>query len=495
MEHLPTNLYTAEQVRKLDRRAMAAGLGDGVLMARAGESAWRVLRARWPEARRLLVVCGGGNNGGDGYVVARLAHTAGLAVQVLQLTPGDKLRGDAADAWAEAQRLGVPMTPWQGGALPAADTVVDGLLGTGLERDVAGRFAEAVERINAQSAPVLALDLPSGLAADTGAVLGCAVRATSTVTFIGIKRGLLTGSGPDHAGALVYDDLGVPATVFDGLPPAARRVPRPGWRAQLPARTPGQHKGASGHILVVGGELGTGGAVKLAAEGALRTGAGLVSAATRRDHVAGLVGSRPEIMARGVADAGELAPMLARATVIAAGPGLGQEDWGRDLLRACLAGERPLVVDADGLNLLAAEPCRREDWVLTPHPGEAGRLLGCPPATVQADRFAAAEALQQRYGGIVVLKGAGTLIQDGDSAVLCSAGGPALAVGGSGDVLSGVIAGLLAQGMALHDAACHGVCLHAVAGELVGSEGARGVLPSDLFRPLQRLANPPGPSP
>lgn len=489
MEDWPEALYTAEQVRELDRRAMDEGLGGGRLMARAGEAAWRIVRARWPEARRMVVLCGGGNNGGDGYVVAGLARSAGLEVTVYQLSPAERLRGDAAEAWKAARDTGVPMKAWQDAPLPAADVVVDGMLGTGLDRPVEGHYAQAITRVAEQGAPVLALDIPSGLAADTGRVLGAAVPATLTVTFIGIKQGLLTGRARDFVGELVYASLDVPPATFADVTPAARRVPGTQWRRSLPVRTPAGHKGRHGHVLVTGGELGMGGAVRLAGEAALRAGAGLVSAATRPSHVAAILAGRPEIMVHGIEDGGSLHALLDRASVIAAGPGLGREEWGRALLSVCLESDRPLVLDADALNLLAAEPRRRDDWILTPHPGEAARLLGCAVDEVEADRFAAVRALQARYGGVVVLKGAGTLIDGGEQPLLCSAGSSALAVGGSGDVLTGLIAGLRAQGLDATGAATTGVCLHALAGERIARDGTIGALPLDLLPAVQRLIN------
>lgn len=256
----------------------------------------------------------------------------------------------------------------------------------------------------------------------------------------------------------------------------------------LPARRPVAHKGDFGHVLVIGGDHGMSGALRLAGEAALRTGAGLVSAATRADHAASVSVARPELMSHGVESASALSPLLKRASVLAVGPGLGQGEWGRKLFSAVLESSLPMVVDADALNLLAAEPAHRNNWILTPHAGEAARLLGKTVVQVQADRVTSALALQQKYGGVVVLKGAGSLVVGAVGEIsICNDGNPGMASGGMGDVLTGVIAGLLAQGSDLTVAAQQGVCLHAHAADLAAKEGQRGLLASDLFPYLRRL--------
>lgn len=339
---------------------------------------------------------------------------------------------------------------------------------------------------------MLSLDIPSGLQADTGAILGTVIRATLTVTFIAPKLGLFTGAGPDCAGEIRVDDLTVPAAVFAAIEPAALRV----TAADLPDWLPGPrprsaHKGDFGHVLVIGGQPGMSGAPRLAAEAAARVGAGLVSVATHPVHAALLNVGRPELMCRGVLTPADLEPLLARAGVLAIGPGLGQDDWGRDLLVATLGTGQPCVLDADALNLLATAPARRTDWILTPHPGEAARLLDSTAAAVQADRPTAVRALQARYGGVIVLKGAGTLVCDGRRTWLVATGNPGMASGGMGDVLTGVIAGLLAQGLAPARAAVAGTLLHGLAGDTAVAAGERGLLAGDLFDALRQWVNEP----
>ncbi|HYW93363.1 MAG TPA: NAD(P)H-hydrate dehydratase [Gammaproteobacteria bacterium] len=494
MQELPQNLYLASQVGELDRSAIERfGIPGETLMERAGRAAFRELRRRWPEARRLVVCCGGGNNGGDGYVVARLARQAGLEVRLLGLREPDALRGSArwaARSWLEAGGGYEGYTSGTKLADARADVIVDAVLGTGLSREVGGDARQLVDAINAAGAAVLAVDIPSGLSGDSGRIMGTAVRADLTVTFIGLKRGLLTGDAPDCTGALRCDDLGIPAAVYDVAEPSARRVGRDDLSRLLPRRPRTAHKGRYGHVLVAGGGPGMPGAVRMAGEAALRIGAGLVSVATAPDHAGSVNVARPELMCHAIRSGADLAPLLERATVIAAGPGLGQSDWARSLFETVLAATQPLVLDADGLNLLAARPRKRERWVLTPHPGEAARLLECGVREVQSDRFAAAIALSRRYEAVVVLKGAGTVVADGERLAVSATGNPGMATGGMGDVLTGVVAGLLAQGLEPFDAARLGAFLHGAAADAAALDGERGLAALDLMPQLRRLSNP-----
>lgn len=490
-EQLPYALYRAEQVRLLDACAIERfGIPGETLMERAGVALWRLLERDWPQAKRLTILAGPGNNGGDGFVLARLAHCAGRQVCLVQLGDHSQLSGAAATAaaaYAEAGGESVIWPQWP----DASDLIVDALLGTGLRRALTGDLAAAIRRVNHSRAPVLAVDIPSGLSADSGQILGEAVRATATLSFIGLKQGLFTGDGPDCVGRIQFDSLGIPAAVYATTIAAARRIDWPKESARISPRPRSAHKGHCGHLVVIGGTPGMSGAVRLAGEAALRTGAGLVTVATHPDHATLLNLTRPELMVAAVQSADQLAPVVARATVVALGPGLGCAPWGRALFAQLLQEETardcPLVMDADALNLLAEQPMHRDHWVLTPHPGEAARLLACTAAEIAQDRFAAVAELQQRYGGIVVLKGAGTLIaspgQHGPA--LCSQGNPGMASGGMGDALTGIIGALLAQGLNLEQAATAGVCLHATAADWAAKEGERGLLASDLIQALR----------
>jgi hydroxyethylthiazole kinase-like uncharacterized protein yjeF len=493
----PLPLYRPDQVRAMDAHAIATLDVTAVeLMERAGAAAWKLLRERWPKARRIGVACGPGNNGGDGYVLARLAKADGCHVEVVipesMSPPEGAARADAAVRAAEAWRLAKGRTTYFDGNLPEVDAWVDALYGIGLKRAPEGMPRALIERINGARVPTLALDVPSGLDADRGSAIGVAVRADATLCFVAAKRGLYTGPARDFAGEVRLDTLGIAAETFAGFPPAAAWFAPPQLAAGLAPRHANAHKGEHGHVLCVGGEEGMGGAVRLCAEAALRTGVGLASVATRGAGVAALLAVRPEAMTHAVEDGDALRPLAARADVLAVGPGLGQGPWGRDLFETAIAAGKPLVLDADALNLLAEAPRALPLATLTPHPGEAARLLGIATAAVQADRFAAAEALAARFECVVVLKGAGTLVAaPGCTTAVIGAGNPGMATGGMGDVLTGVVAALQAQRLPPFEAAVYGALLHGAAGDAAAQvDGERGLLPSDLFRHLRRLANP-----
>lgn len=481
----PLSLHDAAQVRALDARLMAAGTPGAVLMQRAAQAAWRALRRRWPQLRKLCVLAGPGNNAGDGYLLAVLARRAGWDVQVYSLADPARLRDAAAQAYAEACAQGVQVQPWHAEAV-LDGLLVDAMLGTGLAGELREPYASAVARINASGLPCLALDIPSGLCADTGRLWGAAVRADLTVTFIALKLGLFTGAGPDQVGELCFADLQADAALCAAAPAMAQRLTA-GNLQRLPARPRTTHKGRCGRLLVVGGERGYGGAALLAAQSGLRGGAGMVSLATREEHVAGALARCPELMVRGLLSSGQLLALLPGHDVLVVGPGLGQGAWGRSLLTAAAQFEGAQVWDADALNLLAAGRVQiRAGAVLTPHPGEAARLLGCSLAEVQDDRPAAALRLAQRYQAVVVLKGAGSLVTDGHALRLCEHGHPAMAGPGLGDVLAGLIGALLAQGLAALPASELAVWLHARAGERLGQAG-RGLLASELVGVIREL--------
>jgi ADP-dependent NAD(P)H-hydrate dehydratase / NAD(P)H-hydrate epimerase len=473
-------------MRELDARLIAAGTPAFELMQRAAHAAWRALRKRWPDAGSVTVLAGGGNNAGDGYLLAALAQRAGWQVQVLSLAAPATLRGAAALAFAEAQAEHVIITPWQAGSA-FFGVLVDGLLGTGLSGAVRAPYAEVIRLINASGLPVLALDVPSGLCADTGCELGVAVRATLTVSFIGLKVGLFTGAAADLVGTLVFDDLQAEPALLAAQCATAQRLAIASLPC-LPARRRSAHKGQFGHLLVLGGDRGFGGAALLAAQSALRSGAGLVSLATRSEHLAAALTRQPELMVRGVSSANQLLDLAAQADVLVVGPGLGQQAWGRSLLSVAALQACAQVWDADALNMLAAGQVQLPaNALLTPHPGEAARLLGLTTAQLQADRPAAAQALAQRYQSVVVLKGAGSLVAAPDGRLaLCDRGHPAMAGAGFGDVLAGLIGALRAQQLPAFEAACLGVWLHARAGELCGASG-RGLAAGDLLATIGQL--------
>ena len=489
---LPVGLYSTAQVRAIDAHAINELKIPGyTLMKRAGEAALRYLRTRWPTAHRIVIVCGSGNNGGDGYVLARFAQAAGLTVTVLAAAEPETLRGDARHAYQDFRASEGWVKPFSPEHLAVGEVIVDGLLGTGLKGPVREALADVIRAINSAATPVFALDVPSGLDSDAGTVAGDAVRAEATITFVGLKTGLFVGDGPEYAGTVFFDDLELGDAPQPGLSPRLTRIVEAEIHAALPRRPRASNKGDFGRVLIVGSGSGMPGAARLAGEAALRVGAGLVTVAVAPENVAAIAAGRPELICIGVKDEGELEAALERSEIIAVGPGLGRTDWSRAALDAVLATHKPLIVDADALNLLAeAAGHTREDWVLTPHPGEAGRLLGVSAQEVQQDRLTALDRLLDRYHGTVVLKGAGTLVGGaGRTPGLCERGNPGMATAGTGDVLTGTIAGILAQCGDPWAAARVGVLVHALAGDAAARGGERGVLASDLLRELPHCVN------
>lgn len=520
---LPRHLYRAQDLQQLDRIAIKeAGIEGFKLMQRAGAVAFNTLLEQWPQTRLVRVFAGGGNNGGDGYVIARLAQEQGLQCEVIQVASAEKLTGDARKAWEWANEKQIRMLPLADylereklEAMVAASqlVIVDAMLGTGLDRVVSDVYAEAIRHINDYAAAqsnraILAIDIPSGLSADTGVPLGCAVKADSTVTFIGMKQGLLTGHGREYAGRIVFSNLDVPDSIYtskNSPPVAAYRIDINDATRHLLPRAIASHKGDHGHVVVVGGDENHGGAALLAAEAALRAGAGLVSVITRSVHRPAILARRPELMVLGTEDEERpIQALLDRASVIIIGPGLGQGSWSRQLFQSVLATQAarrtPLVIDADGLRLLAEKPAtspgvKRDNWILTPHPGEAAQLLGSSIDAVQQDRFAAVRALQAKWGGCCLLKGSGSLICCAEAGAqqlyLSTEGNPGMASAGMGDVLSGIAASLVAQGLLLADSIRCAVVIHGEAGDLVAQHsGSRGLLAGDLFAHIQQLVNP-----
>ena len=493
--------YSTAAVRALEGALMASeGIDSNELMERAGTAAYGRARRAFPVARRWIVLAGAGNNAGDGFVMARLAKQDGLDVKVMLLSPDNRPRDDAATQFEAARQSGVPAGPLVHAELDGCELIVDAMLGIGLDRPLGGLYLEAAQTVNEGSAPVVAVDIPTGIHADTGALMTAAVRSALTVTFVADKCGLFLGDAPDYVGQRVLEPLRRIApdrveeieTAFSGKP-TLRVFTEEMLRTMLPARQRADHKGRFGHVLVVAGGPGMGGAARLAGEGALRAGAGLVSVATHPEHSAALLSGRPELMVRGVRNAEDLAPLIERATVLAVGCGLGQDAWARGLFAAAHESHRPVVVDADGLGLVPEAPAGAAPRILTPHPGEAGRLLDSSSARVQDDRLGAVIELRKRYGGVALLKGAHTLVSGSKKPPwVIDAGNPGMATAGMGDVLTGLMAGLWAQFPEAEpeDLAALAAFVHAGAGDRVAEDGQRGMIAGDVLDALRTKLNP-----
>ncbi len=502
---LPHTLYTAEQLRRLEADVIQHfGVSGIELMSRAGQAAFDSVMKKWPSLNRggsLLIFCGGGNNGGDGYIVATLARQRYIPTQVIALKDPETLTGDALKAFEWYRKHGGRTIPWVSGMDVAGDIVIDAMLGTGLNGAATGDYAEAIQAINQTGKPVVALDIPSGLNADSGLAEGPVIRATLTVTFIGVKRGLVTGSASDNSGELQFADLQVPKEVYLREPVTSHLIRKQELLGLIPPRSHDSHKGNYGHLLVIAGNTGMGGAGIMAVQAAIRCGVGRVTLATRAEHALACTIRQPEAMAVAVNSGAELAPLLDNKSAIVIGPGLGQDSWGRELLTTTLNFARdhgvPILLDADGLNMVAETPellVPMPHLVITPHPGEAARLLKTTIPIIAGNRFAAVEELQRQSGGVAVLKGAASLVASVENdrivTAICHQGNPGMAVAGMGDLLSGVIGALLARGLSVANAARMGVWLHANAGdECALTDGENGMAATDLLPVVRRITN------
>ena len=489
-------LYEVKQLRALEELVIESGVDASRLMRRAGERSLARLCERWPEVRRIAVVCGGGNNGGDGLTLAELALKKNMEVRVLMLRSPESLRGEAAGARDKLLARGGVLESFTevDTAAVDADALVDAISGIGLDGEPREPEATAIRWLNEHPAPTLALDIPSGLSADSGCAGEVAVRADLTVSFIGFKRGMFTGAGPDHVGMVIGESLGVSNALYDSIEPSARLIAPP----RLRPRAADSHKGDFGHVLIIGGNEGMHGAAVLAGLGALRCGAGLVSLATTPNGARTLGGRVPELMVAGVRSGSELDVHLEGVNALVIGPGLGRDAWAEQMLQQALDSGLPTIMDADALRLMAAGLFDRkrlpDECLMTPHPGEAAALLDFPRAAdVQRDRFAAARRIAEEWAVTVILKGRGSLVCDVDepTSFVCAQGNPGMASGGMGDLLSGILGGLLAQRrdlrMTLAEIARLGVILHAEAGDRAAMRRRRGLLASDLAPLLPEL--------
>jgi len=496
MKNLPDNLYSVDSVVRLEQVAINQfGILAYELMKRAGDAVFQVLKTKYPQHKKILILCGAGNNAGDGYVVARLAKQAGFDVRVISLIDPAALKNEASHAYQDWLNI-AENTAADISLIDEADIIIDALLGTGLTRDVSPEWADWIIAVNKSSKPVIAVDVPSGLIADTGVIAGNAIQADNTVCFIGLKQGLFTAQANDVCGEIIFDDLALPEDVYSHVEVDARLIKAVDY-SLLPKRKPSSNKGNFGHVLIVGGNKGMPGAVILSAKAALRTGAGLVTVITAASNLEAITSAVPEAMVK-TCDINSFAEVFTDALVksvthIAIGMGLGQDDWSLKLLRYCVQLKKPILIDADALNLIARHEIEiKTCLVITPHPGEAARLLSAETALssadIQKDRFHAANNLHKLFKDsetcVVVLKGSGTLIVDGQTIKVCSLGSAAMAAPGMGDVLSGIIIALMAQGINVSDAVELAVCLHASAAQSVTQDKTRGLLASDVINEL-----------
>lgn len=484
-------IYRTAGIRTVEKRYLAQARPP--LMERAGSAAAAVaLRILDARPGTVLVAAGPGNNGGDGFVIARLLRKAGRTVSVAFAADADRLPDDARAAYEAWRAIGGDTLPEFAAASDCA-LAVDALFGIGLQRPIDGRYAQWIAGLNACTCPVLAVDVPSGLDADTGRLLGPTVRATHTATFIALKPGLLTLDGPDHCGEVSVHDLELDVTAARSAEGAT--VAPALFAAALKPRPRNSHKGLNGSVGVVGGARGMVGAALLAGRAALQLGAGRVYVGLLDEDAATVDAGQPELMLR----AAERLLAEGVSTCLAAGPGLGQSDAALKALRVAIDADLPLVLDADALNLIAARPVlmrhvsrRNRATLVTPHPAEAARLLGCDVKHVQGDRIAAARRLAERLNAGAVLKGCGSVIAMPDGRWFINrTGNPGMASAGMGDVLTGIVAALLAQGWEAEQALLSAVWLHGAAADaaVTGGAGPIGLTASELIDGARHLLN------
>lgn len=489
---LTQKLYRADQVRKHEETAaQELGLEMYTLMQRAGQSIFEECLNLIPNVDNYLIVVGVGHNAGDGYLAALHAKLAGKNVTLCAVEPDREVSGDVARARQEWEAIGGKTQQFSSEYLNKADIVIDALLGTGINGSIRTEFAQVIDAINAAQVPVLSIDVPSGLDANTGESLGRCIEADVTVTFVGIKMGLTTGAGKQSCGKLVFNDLGIGKTFVKHARSDAKALDLAHFNGLQP-RQVNSHKGSYGRLLCIGGNLGMSGAIRLTAEAALRTGTGLVKVFCHQESKTQVCAGRPELMVicDGLEDA------LEWATCIAIGPGLGRNEWSTSVfdtvMEYCQKQPKPIVIDADALNLKAINTSfiSLPDSVVTPHTGEASRLLNVSIDEVEANRFNYARQCAERYDAVCVLKGAGSIIDDQKHSWVCRHGNPGMATAGMGDVLTGIISSLMAQGIDKSIACQFGVSIHGKAGDLLAEKyGQRGMLASDLFENIRVLVN------
>ncbi|MDO6713334.1 NAD(P)H-hydrate dehydratase [Aliiglaciecola sp. 2_MG-2023] len=491
-QRLSQNLYTAQCVREGEVEAakqMSIPLYDVMLIA--GEKLFQWIQKHFDHQTNILVVVGTGNNGGDGYVAASLLLDDGYKVSLASIDPARQLSGDAALAQKSWVASGGEVADIRLLDTEHFELIVDGLLGTGLNGPVSSAYQSVIQRINQSAAHILCIDIPSGLDANTGATLGASINADTTITFVGIKTGLVTANGKQKSANLIFEELNIGETFAHLTEPKARLVEYADF-APLPSRALYSHKGNNGKLLCIGGNNGMAGAIRLTAEAAIRTGAGLVKVYCHPSSASSIVQGRAEIMA----SSENLLQLLDWADCIVFGPGLGQTTWSQEtfnqLLSYLVDQDKPLVIDADGLNLLSQQlhALNLSYLIMSPHSAEAARLLNISIESVENDRYQAASKLVETYGGNCILKGAGSIVHGPLGTYVCANGNPGMSTAGMGDVLSGVLGSLAAQGMTATDASLYGTCIHSAAADLVADNfGQRGMIASDLFDYLRQLVN------
>lgn len=468
------NLYNKKTIVEIENQvANNFNISIEELTKKAVKASIDVLLEDFPNAQKIIIFCGIGKNATDGLMIGEELKALGKNVQIIKASN------------------------WESNIPIKADLIIDALFGIGINRDLVGVWQQIVDSINKSNIPVLSIDIPSGIDPDTGKILGTAIIATVTVTFIGLKPGLFTGKAKNHCGKIKFNNLGLPNEAYSNAAVDSIRLTKKDFKNLLKPREPAAHKGNFGKLLIMGGQDGMVGAPLLAGKAAFRAGAGIVQVLTNSKQPVA-IGDYLEIQAQNFHSSSQLESLIEKSTVLLLGSGMGLEHAANSFLEHSINSSLPLIVDADGLNLLAEnldedfEP--RQNWILTPHPKEAARLLNTDVETIENNRFATIEQLVTKFKATVVLKGAGTLIKEYQENTIsptyvCDLGNPGMATAGMGDVLAGVISGLVAQKLSLKDACILGVFAHALAGDIVAKDGEKGILASDLLFFIKKIIN------
>ena len=494
MELAEKYIFNSNDVAQIDKASIdAKGKEFGFkLMKRAALLSFRLLMKQNPKS--VSILCGVGNNAGDGYLIGKKAIELGLETQLISIESEEKLSGDAKKAMLAFKLSGGEVNLWSINDQINGDWIVDAIFGTGINREIDSSYHDAITAINESKSKVISIDLPSGLCGNTGKTFGAIVSADITVTFVGMKLGLYLDKGPNNAGKVHLYDLGVDEKFYKEYEPSLEIISDKILSEVIIPRNQSNHKGDHGHVLLIGGNNGMEGAIRIASEASLRSGSGLVSVISTSRSCEIINQFRPEVMCYDTLDTGIIRSLMDRVDIIGVGPGLGLNDWATQLYELAFDSNKYLVLDADALNILSTNQVNRGNWILTPHPGEASRLLGCSVSDIQSDRMNALTNLSEKYNADVLLKGKYTLtksITNGTPYIVTS-GNPGMASAGMGDLLTGVISSLLGQFPNLEKrkiiaSAAH---IHSKAGDLAAQDGERGLIASDLLPYIRSLVNP-----
>ena len=493
---LSKKIFSTQKISLIERSAIIEKKGNDLsLMKKAARFSWNEIRKKYPSSKKWLILCGIGNNAGDGMMLASIALKSNVDVTICYFFPDKIFNGCAAEIHGELESLASQNTfkiihHFNESILNDADLIIDAIFGIGINRPIDNLTKSKINLINNQDSPIVSLDIPSGVHPDSGQIMGAAIKATMTITFISHKLCFYLGEGKNLSGVIKCSHLNISQRHFSRVTEDMKIINESYTQNKLLRRKSDTHKGDYGHVLIVGGGPGMHGAALLSGESSLRGGAGKVTIFMHESHRSLINKARPELMLIFSNEGINIESILSKVDVVAIGPGLGLDDWARSVFKHVIKSNKPLVVDADALNILSEKNFKREDWVLTPHPGEAAKLLSKSSVEIQENRFLSLDKLKDNYGGTIVLKGNNTLIGNKDYVTnICTQGNPGMASAGMGDVLTGLIAAMMSQGYSQFEAASVGVEAHARAGDIAARRGERGLIAGDVINEIRGCVN------